>query len=120
MTNPRGYYWEVMYQNGLKDISVDTAYSDIVRDRVKRLSLLKDGNLIYSLPVEPEDNFLYRKRTTMSSDGTSSTCHILARLSKHNNKIIFAFENGDIITRTDFDDNDQWFYSPTIREEEKI
>ena len=114
--------WCVEYDDGsiVDQVSNggEVSSESISRENMKCVYLFKDdGSIVTVFDLGGRQNFFYRRRTRMSSDGVSQVCHILGRTVEGNvDVIVFHVEGEGIYSRKDFDSNDPWFYPVNFKE----
>src|SRR4051812_486261 len=115
------YIWKVTYTDGttLQQIDPDGskhAYADIDRRNIASFAILKDGNIILSVPFTSGQNLIWRRRVEMNpAQGVVETCHIIGKqetVNGQNHQIVFAvFESDGRVEVSDkFDDRHPWFF----------
>ena len=112
-------YWETVNKNNEILTEHNIVYKDIDRKNVKKFSLKNGDTELYSITLEPEDSFLYRRR--VKTDGsTEEVCYIIAKFTSVGKKIAFIFPQSDsLVIKDNFIGNHRWFY-PVVTSEFEI
>jgi hypothetical protein len=116
------YRWKIVYKDGTQCTADNTGYGAILRENVISVSIIDDrGAEKYSVPLEENENFAYRRRVKQTPGSAPEVCHILMKFTEKGNKFAFIFEDGSPThTRDNFQKNHKWFYPPIISDFETI
>lgn len=75
------YFWRTTYRHGNIATSYETAYKDIDRANLSRFEIVRksDGVAVISVPFEPADCLLWRRRVQMRSGNTQRALQVVCR-----------------------------------------
>lgn len=115
------YTWRAIYNDGTSLSQVENAYADIDRTKLQTFEILDpNGKVIFSLPLEPTERLIWRRRTEMSpGKEVIETCHIIGKqetVNGENRQVVFAlFESdGHVEVSDKWDEKHPWFFPVTI------
>jgi hypothetical protein len=108
-------HWQARYKNGeLVTQEVDGISADrLNRQQLESFSLMFENREVFTLHLDPDQSFFYRRRTEMDQGSeVQRVCHVIGTRKGEAQSVIYIFEDGHIAMAGAFREDHPWFYSP--------
>lgn len=121
------YTWRANYNDStsLRQIDPDGtkhAYADIDRTKLVSFELLEGENVVLSVPFDPGEKLIWRRRVEMNSAGVVATVHIIgkqATVDGQNRQVVFGLHpDGHVDVSDKWDDAHPWYFPVQIHTHE--